>query len=102
MWIGEVNLANAFTISAMGLSTVFLTLISLAIAVIVVSKVLLALGIGKKEEPKASATPAAAAAKTTVATDENDETYAAIVAAVSEEMKLPVDKFRIVEITEIA
>jgi len=47
MWIGEVNLANAFTISAMGLSTVFLTLISLAIAVIVVSKVLLALGIGK-------------------------------------------------------
>lgn len=102
MWIGEVNLANAFTISAMGLSTVFLTLISLAIAVIVVSKVLLALGIGKKEEPKASAMPAAAAAKTTVATDENDETYAAIVAAVSEEMKLPVDKFRIVEITEIA
>ena len=101
MWIGEVNLANAFTISAMGLSTVFLTLISLAIAVIVVSKVLLALGIGKKEEPKASATPAAAA-KTTVATDENDETYAAIVAAVSEEMKLPIDKFRIVEITEIA
>ena len=100
MWIGEVNLANAFTICAMGLSTVFLTLISLAIAVIVVSKVLLALGIGKKEEPKASATPAAA--KTTVATDENDETYAAIVAAVSEEMKLPVDKFRIVEITEIA
>ena len=99
MWIGEVNLANAFTISVMGLSTVFLTLISLAIAVIIVSKVLLALGIGKKEEPKASATPAA---KTTVATDENDETYAAIVAAVSEEMKLPVDKFRIVEITEIA
>ena len=59
---------------------------------------MLALGIGKKEEPKASA----ATAKTTVATDENDETYAAIVAAVSEEMKLPVDKFRIVEITEIA
>lgn len=101
MWIGEVQVADAFTISVMGLSTVFLALISLAIAVIIVSKILLALGIGKKEEPKASAA-APAATKTTVATDENDETYAAIVAAISEEMKLPVDKFRIVEITEIA
>lgn len=101
MWTGEVNLADAFTVSAMGLSTVFLTLISLSIAVVIVSKVLLALGIGKKEQPKATATPAATE-KTTVATDENNETYAAIVAAVSEEMKLPVDKFTIVSITEIA
>ncbi len=101
MGVEVTTVLQALIVSAMGLGTVFLTLISLAVAVVIVSKVLAGTGIGQEEDKKPQAVVSKPAAEVK-SSDENGELYAAIVAAISEEMKLPVDKFQIVSITEIS
>lgn len=97
MWSGGVNnLGEALFVSLLGISTVFTALIALAIAVVIVSKVLQVLGIGKEEKKETKVASAVSADD-----GKDDELYAAIVAAVSEEMKLPVDQFQVVSIKEI-
>lgn len=97
MWGGGVNSAGeALFVSLLGISTVFTALISLAIAVIIVSKVLQMLGIGKEEKKTVPVS-----APTLVDDGKDDELYAAVVAAVSEEIKLPIEQFQVVSIKEI-
>lgn len=90
------TLGEALMVSALGLSTVFITLVSLALAVLLVSVVLRALGIGKETKQEAPVNTAPQAPKEEL----DGELYAAIVAAISEEMGLPVDRFQIVSIQE--
>ena len=87
--------SQALLISLSGISIVFLTLIVIAIMIKLTSAIV---GSIAKNEKK----PAAAASKpaTKVADKKDGALVAAIVAAVSEETKLPVDGFKIVSIKE--
>ncbi len=95
MWTGqEMSMAEALMISGLGLLVVFAALASLAIAIIIISKVLSV--ILKSDVPKAAA---AAAAAPVPAIDE--ETYAVLLAAVSEEARLTGEEIRVTSIREL-
>ena len=95
MWTGqEMSMAEALMISGLGLLVVFAALASLAIAIIIISKVLSV--ILKSDVPKAAA---AAAAAPVPAID--DETYAVLLAAVSEEARLTGEEIRVTSIREL-
>ena len=80
MWTGGMTVADSIVISLVGLLVVFSALAVLAIAVIIISKVIGTLF--KESAPKAAAAVAAPAP----AIDE--ESYAVLLAAVSEEARL--------------
>lgn len=88
---------EALMISLTGLCIVFLTLIVIAIMIKLTSVVVNSVTKGDKEvtqkSPQQAATPR-------VENKKDAAVIAAIIAAVSEEMKLPVDKFKIVSIKE--
>ena len=95
MWTGqEMSMAEALSVSGLGLLVVFTALASLAIAIIIISKVLSV--ILKSDVPKAAA---AAAAAPVPAIDE--ETYAVLLAAVSEEARLTGEEIRVTSIREL-
>lgn len=94
MWTGEVTMAGAVLISALGILVVFSALASLAVAIIIISKIL---GIIiKTDAPKQ---PAVAAAAPVPAIDE--ESYAVLLAAVSEEARLSGEEIRVTSIKEL-
>lgn len=93
MWTGEMTMMDAGLVSIVGLLVVFAALASLAIAIILISKILGTLV--KTEAPKAAAAPAAAVP----AIDE--EAYAVLLAAVSEEARLSGEEFRVTSIREL-
>lgn len=93
MWTGQVTMADAVLISALGLLVVFAALASLAIAIIIISKILGA--IIKTDAPK----PAAVAAAPAPAIDE--ESYAVLLAAISEEARLSGEEIRVTSIKEL-
>lgn len=83
-----------------GFSIVFICLIALAIFIILSSKIIAIISKSIPEE-KVEATKTQSAPKVVENNDEDAEELAVIIAAVSEEMKLPVDKFKLVSIKEI-
>ena len=88
MWAGEtMTFLESVVASLLGLSVVFCTLIALAVAIIVISKIL---GLIIKDE---TTKPAAAAA--------DKEIFAVLMSVISEDLNLPMDQFKIVEIREI-
>lgn len=92
-----MSLGDSILISLMGLLTVFAALIFLALAVTLVSKVLNTVIKEKESTPKTESVSVPA-----VSNDEPDtETYAAIIAAIAEEMKVSPDQFQIISIQEI-
>ena len=93
MWTGEMTVADSVLISLVGILVVFAALAALAIAVIIISKLLGA--VTGKEASK----PAPAAAAPVPAIDE--EAYAVLLAAVSEEARLSGEEFRVVSIKEL-
>lgn len=94
MWTGqEMSMVEALSVSGLGILVVFTALASLAIAIIIISKVLSV--ILKSDAPKA----AAAAAAPVPAIDE--ETYAVLLAAVSEEARLTGEEIRVTSIREL-
>ena len=92
----HMPISEQLLVSLMGLATVFLCLIVLALAIMLVSKLIGGLGIGEK---KAAAAPAAAAAAPAPAMDE--EGMAVVMAAVCEETGLPSDQSRIKNVQEL-
>lgn len=92
----HMPISEQLLVSLMGLATVFLCLIVLAVAIMLVSKLIGGLGIGEK---KAAAAPAAAAAAPAPAMDE--EGMAVVMAAVCEETGLPIDQIRIKNVQEL-
>lgn len=92
----HMPISEQLLVSLMGLATVFLCLIVLALAIMLVSKLIGGLGIGEK---KAAAAPAVAAAAPAPAMDE--EGMAVVMAAVCEETGLPIDQIRIKNVQEL-
>ena len=93
-----LSLGEILVISVTGLAIVFLCLACLIVAIKVLGLVFAA--AGKNQKPAAKAAPAPKAAPAAPAFDE--ETYAVLLAAVSDACGLPLDKFRVVSITEVA
>lgn len=93
MWTGDVTMPDAVLISALGLLVVFAALASLAIAIIIISKILGMLI--KTDAPKA----VAAAAAPVPAIDE--ESYAVLLAAINEEARLSGEEVRVTSIKEL-
>lgn len=93
----HMPISEQLLVSLMGLATVFLCLIVLAVAIMLVSKLIGGLGIGEK---KAAAAPAAAAAAAP-APAMDEEGMAVVMAAVCEETGLPIDQIRIKNVQEL-
>ncbi len=87
---------TSFIVSVMGMVVVFLALIVLALAVMLISK-LLRTFLGGSEKPAA-----AAAAPAPAVSDEADkELLAVLMATIGEDLGLPANQFRIVSVKEI-
>lgn len=97
MWTGQtLTLMDSVTISILGILVVFSVLAALAISIVIISKIIGM--IVKSDAPKAA--PAAAAAAPVPAIDE--EAYAVLVAAVTEEARLSGEgDVRVVSIKEL-
>lgn len=93
MWTGGMTVADSIVISLVGLLVVFSALAVLAVAVIIISKIIGALF--KTSAPKAAAAVAAPAPGI------DEESYAVLLAAVSEEARLSGEEFRVVSIKEL-
>lgn len=93
----HMPISEQLLVSLMGIATVFLCLIVLALAIMLVSKLIGGLGIGEK---KAAAAPAAAAAAAP-APAMDEEGMAVVMAAVCEETGLPIDQIRIKNVQEL-
>ena len=96
MWTGQtMTFMDSLVISALGLMVVFAALASIAISIVIISKV-----IGMIIKPEAPKAAVAAAAAPAPAIDE--EAYAVLVAAVTEEARLSGDgDVRVVSIKEL-
>ena len=96
MWTGQaMTFADSLVISALGLMVVFAALASIAVSIVIISKV-----IGMMIKPEAPKAAVAAAAAPAPAIDE--EAYAVLVAAVTEEARLSGDgDVRVVSIKEL-
>ena len=96
MWTGQaMTFMDSVVISLLGIMVVFTALACIAISIVIISKVINA--IIKPEAPKAAAAAAAAPAP---AIDE--EAYAVLVAAITEEARLSGDgDVRVVSIKEL-
>ena len=89
----HMPIGEQLLVSLMGIATVFLCLIVLALAIMLVSKLIGGLGIGeKKAAPAAAAAPAPAM---------DEEGMAVVMAAVCEETGLPIDQIRIKNVQEL-
>ena len=93
-----MSLGQSLVISGMGILIVVGALALLAIAIIVLSKIV---GVLTGGEKKAAAAPAPAAAPAAPVNNLDEEAYAVLIAAVSEETHMPLTSFQITEIKEI-
>ncbi len=105
MWGSEsMTISEAVIVSLVGITIVFLVLISLAIFVQIISSVVASIAKSQGKNDTKPAEPAMAQAKQQVAASAEQKKdgaiVAAIVAAVSEDMKSPLDQFKIVSINE--
>lgn len=93
--LDSMNLGESLVVSGLGILTVILVLVTLALVIIMVSKFLMMLGLGVDKK--------VASAVQSVSQTENldEESYAVLMAAVCEETQQTPDKFRIVEIKEM-
>lgn len=88
-----LSLFQIVTLSASGMCIVFLCLGALILAIRLLSGLLAALSGRPRAAAQAEAAPAAQA--------QDEETAALLLSAVSEELRLPPDRFRIVQIREL-
>lgn len=103
----QLGLVDSLVMSLSGMAIVFFVLILLAIAIILMGKILDSMGLGssaqakKAEESKKSAKPVSSVS--TVATapkpvEKDFEEYAVILAAVSEHTRTPIENLKITSI----
>lgn len=106
MWASNTMTTwESFVTFLVGFSIVFICLLSLALFIIISSKVINVL-VKDTDKPKATSTQNSttnATVKAPVAKENESEVeeLAVIISAISEEMKLPVDKFEIVSVKQI-
>ena len=109
IWQGgdSMGLVDSLLYSLTGMATVFFALILLALAIIVLTKILAAMGLGAnaavKKETKAAVTQTAVPSASVSAprvVEENTEEYAVILAAISEHSRVPIERLKINSITK--
>lgn len=88
-----LGVGDSLLISAMGIATVFICLLALCLAIMLFSKIFSIAG-GKQSEQKLTGT----ASEQIVL---NEEEYTVLLCAVSEETRLPLDHFKITQITPL-
>lgn len=88
----SISALQVLFLSASGLLTVFLCLGILILAILLLGKIMVAV-----EGKEAKAAPAAAVPQDAI----DEEVHAVLISAVSAEVGLPVDKFRITSIKEL-
>ena len=81
-------------VSLLGLSVVFLALICLALAIMVISKILRSVVSDGAKAP-------AAAQKAAVSDEADKELLAVLMATIGDDLGLPTDKFKILSVTEV-
>ena len=92
-----ITMAEGLIISALGLTVVFLALVSLSIAIMISGKIIGAIE-GKAKPAATKAMPAAAP----VVNDEADKEMLAVLASViAEDLDVSPDEFRITSVTEM-
>lgn len=95
MWTQDtMPFGESLIVSGLGIAIVFCALVALAITIVIVTKVFELTGIGHAK--KATVAKPAAPVETF-----DEESYAVLISVMCEEMKLPPDKFKIVEIKEV-
>ena len=81
-------------VSLLGLSVVFLALICLALAIMVISKILRSVVSDGAKAPAQKAAPA-------VSDEADKELLAVLMATIGDDLGLPTDKFKILSVTEV-
>ncbi len=95
MWTqSTMSFPESIVMSALGISVVFITLIVLALAIVIISKIL---RVVIKDEVKPAATPVQPA----VSDEEDKETLAVLMAAIGADLNLPPEEFKIVNVKEM-
>jgi len=96
MWTeSTMPIGQSVIVSLLGISVVFLTLIVLSLAIILISKILGAIIKDKAQKP------AAAAAAPVVSDEPDKEMLAVLMATIGEDLGVPTDQFRILNVTEL-
>lgn len=95
MWTQPtMSFPESIVVSALGISVVFVTLVVLALAIMVISKVLRAIIKDGAPQPAAAAAPA-------VSDEADKETLAVLMAAIGVDLDLPPEQFKIVDVKEV-
>lgn len=97
MWTEPtMSFGQSVIVSLLGMSIVFLALIVLALAIMIISKILQALIKDNSQKP------AAAVASAPAVSDEADkELLAVLMATIGEDLGLPTEQFKIVSVKEL-
>lgn len=86
--------SQSVIVSGLGISVVFITLVVLALAIMVISKVLRAIIKDEVQKPVTAMQP--------VVSDESDkETLAVLMAAIGMDLDLPPEQFKVVDVKEV-
>ena len=103
MWTeSTMELGQSLTISAMGMMVVVAELAILAVAIVILSKIIGAIeSKNKKPVAKAAGNTNVARTSAPVANAIDEDAHAVLLCAVSEETRLPIDSFTITQIKEV-
>ncbi len=104
MWVSDTMTTwESFVTFLVGFSIVFICLLSLALFIVISSKVISIIA-KDTDKPKVNTTVSpSVSSKASVAKENEAETeeLAIIISAISEEMKTPIDRFQIVSVKQI-
>lgn len=99
MWTeSTMPFGQSLIVSALGISVVFLTLVVLACSIMVISKILGAI-LGNAGSKKAA--PVAAPVAPAAPSEADQELLAVLMSVIAEDLGLPTEQFRILNVTEI-
>ena len=95
MWTeATMPFGQSVIVSLLGISVVFITLVTLALAIVLISKILRSIIKDGAQKPAPAVAP--------VVSDEADkETLAVLMATIGMDLELPADQFKIVNVKEL-
>lgn len=96
MWTeATMPFSQSIIVSGMGVTVVFLTLVTLALAIMAISRIL---RVFIKDEVQ---TPAAAAVQPVISDEADKENLAVLMATIGLDLDLPPEQFKIVDVKEV-
>lgn len=95
MWTeSTMPFGQSIIVSLLGLSVVFITLITLSLAIVLISKILRSVIKDEAQKPAVAVAPA-------VSDEADKETLAVLMATIGMDLELPEDQFKIVNVKEL-